>query len=536
MLVVLVGLVAGAAAYLFDDTADSDGTSADVQAGDQDAACGERRFAIAADPRIASTVRRIVADLPEDPCISVGVRSASSARTSADVAREEGKGLGGTLPDAWIPDSSLWLGIAASSEEGGQRLDGDGESIASSPVVLATTPDLATGIGWPDAPDWESSLSPDAPVTLALPALDRDGATLTALRAIEGSRSLPQLSRLVAAPPLPEGQPLSLVLSGAAEMVPSTEQEVVAADADQEQVAAIYDEALGSLDFPLVRVRPLDAEDDPDADALFSRIQDALTGEDGQRALGGAGFRSADGTASDDSPRVEGVDLDAAAGAAASDAAGIDAARADWTTQGRRARLLLLMDLSGSMAETLPDGQTRAQAAQDALRGLVDGASPDDALGLWGFTTLIGNGDFEVLLPAQPLEDTVNGVSLRSEFLAQVDQLVPVPNGATSLYDTIAAAYEAASARYADGRFNAVVVVTDGVNEDPGSISLPTLVDDVRRRFDGTRPVRIITVAYGGDADVRTLRSIADATGGRSYRALTADQVQSRLSELLAEL
>jgi len=33
----------------------------------------------------------------------------------------------------------------------------------------------------------------------------------------------------------------------------------------------------------------------------------------------------------------------------------------------------------------------------------------------------------------------------------------------------------------------------------------------------------------------RNLEQIADATAGRSYRALTGDQVRARLSQLLAE-
>lgn len=534
-LIVLVGLIVGGAVYWTGRGTDKAAASGgDVQAGNQDAACGERRFSIAADPRIAATVRQVVSSLPPDACISVGVRAATSADVAADVARAEGKGLGGTLPDAWIPDSSLWLDIAGASEEGQQRLDGDGTSLASSPVVLATTPDIAGQLGG-GSPDWQSTLETGSPVTLALPALDRDAATLTSLPALEGSRSLAELARLVAAPPLPEGEPLTLVLSGAADVVPSTEQEVAAASGDGKQVVAIYDETFGALDFPLVRVRPLDAQDDPAADALFDNVAKALTGEAGQSALGKAAFRTPDGSAPAAAPTAQGVDFATAMGAVATDVTALDDARTQWSTQGRRARLLLLMDLSGSMQERLPDGRTRAEAAQDALRGLVEGASPDDALGLWGFTNLVGNGDYEVLLPAEPLDNTVDGVSLRDRFLSEVDQLAPVTGGSTSLYDTVAAAYAAASDNYVDGRFNAVVVVTDGRNEDPGSLTLPALLDDVRRQFDGTRPVRIITIAYGEDADQATLTSIADATAGRSYRALTGDEVQTRLADLLAE-
>ena len=222
-----------------------------------------------------------------------------------------------------------------------------------------------------------------------------------------------------------------------------------------------------------MRVRALDAEDDPAVDDLFDGVASALTGSAGQRALGAAGFRTPDGDAPSSAAETDAVDVGAPMGTSVTDATGLDDARTGWATQGRRSRLLMVMDLSGSMGERLPDGRTRAEAAQDALRGLVEGASPDDALGLWGFTTLIGNGDYEILLPAQQLDATSDGVSLRSQFLTEVDQLAPVPGGSTSLYDTVAAGYATATDRYVDGRFNAVVVVTDGRNEDPGSRTLP---------------------------------------------------------------
>lgn len=542
VIALVIGLVAGAAVVLLDVLRDDDESSAsgtDVQSRSQTTDCGEQRFSIAADPRIATTVREIVetfTDSEGGACITVGVRSVASARTAADVARAEGKGLGGSLPDAWIPDSSLWLEVAGRTDEGKERLDGSGTSLATTPVVLATTRDRATAIGWPDAPDWSEALETNGPVTLAVPRLDRDAPGLASLGALQGSRSLPEFARLVAAPPLPEGQPISLVVAGAAEMVPSTEQEVAAATDAGADVVAIYDESFNALNFPLVRVQPLGAEENPDLDALFAKLRDALTKDAGQKVLGAAGFRAPDGTASDDALRTDGVDYSAAAGEPASTTEQIDTARSDWATQGRRARMLLLMDRSGSMGERLPDGQTRAEAAQPALRALAAGASPDDALGLWAFTTGIGNGDYEILLSARRLDLQEDGVGRRAQFLGQVDELTPVVGGATPLYDTIAAAYENATQRYVDGRFNAVVVVTDGRNEDAGSLGLPQLLDQIRRKFDGARPVRIITVAYGEDADVATLRRIADATGGRSYRALTAEQVQSRLGELFSEL
>ena len=73
-------------------------------------------------------------------------------------------------------------------------------------------------------------------------------------------------------------------------------------------------------------------------------------------------------------------------------------------------------------------------------------------------------------------------------------------------------------------------------DEDPGSVGLTGLLADLRREFDGIKPVRIITVAYGADADLGVLRRIADVTGGASYQAPTASDVAPLLAKALADL
>jgi hypothetical protein len=98
------------------------------------------------------------------------------------------------------------------------------------------------------------------------------------------------------------------------------------------------------------------------------------------------------------------------------------------------------------------------------------------------------------------------------------------------------AAYRNAEANFAYGRLNALVVITDGRNEDARSISLGSLLDSLRVQFDGVRPVRIIAIGYGRQADTATLSRITDITGGRTYQALTADEVDKAFVQVLADL
>jgi len=60
-------------------------------------------------------------------------------------------------------------------------------------------------------------------------------------------------------------------------------------------------------------------------------------------------------------------------------------------------------------------------------------------------------------------------------------------------------------------RINAIVVMTDG-RENNSSISLRSLVRELE---GGDVPVVVFCIAYGDDADMQTLRAIAEPTGGQ---------------------
>lgn len=77
------------------------------------------------------------------------------------------------------------------------------------------------------------------------------------------------------------------------------------------------------------------------------------------------------------------------------------------------------------------------------------------------------------------------------------------------------AAYRTARRGYRDGRLNAVVVLTDGRNEEPGGIDLATLTDRLGPLIDPEQPIALFTVGIGSDADANTLQAIAEAAGGR---------------------
>jgi hypothetical protein len=61
--------------------------------------------------------------------------------------------------------------------------------------------------------------------------------------------------------------------------------------------------------------------------------------------------------------------------------------------------------------------------------------------------------------------------------------------------------------------------MTDGQNEDPGSIDLDQLLDRLAELRDPERPVRLVGIAISGDADLDALRRMAHVTGGEAYLA-----------------
>ena len=61
--------------------------------------------------------------------------------------------------------------------------------------------------------------------------------------------------------------------------------------------------------------------------------------------------------------------------------------------------------------------------------------------------------------------------------------------------------------------------MTDGRNDDPGSIGLDELLARLRDLRDPDRPVRIVGIAISEDADLASLEQMAQATGGDAYLA-----------------
>ena len=513
--------------------------------------CAAHTLRVSVDPAIEDAVLAATTDLSEfaadRTCLAVQVDVRSSAVVAAELSRPKGVGLATPLPDAWLPDSSVWIGVARRTASGAARLTQTPQSVATSPLVLAVGREQAEAAGWPSSqPTWASML--EAPITqwrLGIPDPQSVTAGLAALVAVgRRSAAFSTLGRRLELPPTTERSPAQIVADGDLDAMPTTEYDVARTAEAGGEVVASYDERLGgSLDFPLIGITPDDAPVDDRVAADLAVLMEALRAPSTQASLTAAGLRTADGELAEKYVGADGSpDLGVLPGQTGEpfQAGPAKVARTlrTWSSVGRRSRLLILLDVSGSMQETLPTGeQAKIDLARRSLSELVATSALDSDLGLWTFTTGDATDGTNRIVDVGQLGEELNSGQTRRERLTEVVQgLTPVEDGGTPLYRAVLAAYASALDNYALGRYNAVLVVTDGRDEDDTQEPIPAaeVIDQLRRQYDGRRRVEIISLAYGQDVDFDVLEQMAEVTGGAAYQGLTQNQVTKMLSDALA--
>jgi Ca-activated chloride channel family protein len=186
------------------------------------------------------------------------------------------------------------------------------------------------------------------------------------------------------------------------------------------------------------------------------------------------------------------------------------------------------MDVSGSMgAEAEGTDTSKLALAQRAAVNALGQFSSRDQVGLWIFST--GQDpprDYRELVPIGPMSAQVDGQPRRNALRSRIEGLTP--DGGTGLYDTSAAAFEFVKGRIDPAKINAVVLLTDGKNEDDG-ISVEQLLQRITTE-PGAESVRLFTVAYGQDADLNVLKRIAQQTNAAAYDSLDP----ARIDEVFA--
>jgi Ca-activated chloride channel homolog len=471
-----------------------------------------------------------------------------------------------TPPDVWIPQSTTSVALARARPEGRKVLAVPTPPVATSPAVLAAPTDALRLLAGPDGsqpplaalsarladrrgwgqpglghPEWGpirvSTTDPGSTplgtgMLLALVGVQTRTPTpdvsAAQFQRADVQQSLLGLARTLRATATSGDQLMAEVAKTGtvAEVVSSLgliaayEQDVWKYDRDSPaivlSVAYPVDGQLAA-DYPYVVPNGswIDAADR----AAAADFRGWLLSPAVQGRLGQYGLRGADGVAGEEI--AAGLRMDSILPLAPVPQQAVDgpsAARQAWRLLTRRVSLLGLFDVSGSMADPVPGGgQSKLDVARSAAQAALGFFDPADSIGLWEFSReLDGDRDYRVLVPLGPAGQRVGPFPNRQVASVAAYRRM-VPRTATGLYDSILAAYRSATAAFRPDAVNTVVVITDGKNEDPGSITLDQLLSRLRALHDPAKPVHVVTLAYGTGADQAALAQVAKVTDGLQF-------------------
>ena len=493
---------------------------------------------------------------------------------------------GGPAPQVWSPASSSWLSLlrqkAAAGDRGNLLGDAKPASIAQTPLVLAMPKPMAEALGWPGKqlgwsdvlglttdpkgwgavghPDWGgfrlgktnphfSTSGLNATVGSYFAATGRsgdlteadlaDGKVLDFVKGVEsgvvhyGDTTLTFLSNLAAADA--RGQGMNYISAVAVEEKSvydynqgnPTGDPKLAGKGQKPRVplVAVYPKE-GTLlsDNPYAVLTTASDEQKAAADDFLKYLQ----GADQQRRFTDAAFRSFEGKPGAAVSQANGLlpgqqlnVLDPPASAV------MAKALSAWDNQRKRSHVLLVLDVSGSMADSTANGKSKLEVAKQAALRAVDLFAPDDEVGLWTFST-------EQRGSTTPYTEHVP-VGAVSNTGAKIKEVINSlhAEGGTALYATTRAAQQKLVATASPDRINAVVLLTDGKNEYPKDSDLNGLLRDLDAS-NLENSVRVFTIAYGDKADLDTLRRISTASRAAAYDARNPISIDNVLVNVIS--
>jgi Ca-activated chloride channel homolog len=518
----------------------------------------------------------------DDRCVDVQVRGTDSAEAAAALSGGWDEATQGPAPDVWVPASSAWALQVALRQQATKQdvlIPLEYPKLATTPMVMAMPKPMAETLGWPRStlgwkdllgavanqegwkafghPEWGAFKLGKTDANLSTPGLE---ALIAAVFAATGQTSELSVETLVK-----EEDKLRQLILGL-ERAPGQDADTPATflanlqQADQAGQALNFVSAVpldeksvwdynrgnasgledgaerGKPDVPLVAIYPKEGTLEADHPWVVLRapwVNDAkrraaaefldyLRSEPIQERFQAAGFRTSEGRPGPQLSQANGLLPDQPSRVLAPPAPKVVAAALEsWNAARKRSNVLAVYDVSGSMKEEVPGtgGRTKMDIVKEAAGQALALFAPETNLGTWVFSTnLVGNRDWAESVPIGPTNARLPDGKIRRQVLAEALARLQATNGDTGLYDTTLAAFRAVQRSYAPQRINIVVLLTDGINDDPsGGIDRAELLRRLKAEQDKERPVRVITIAYGANADAASLKMIADATGGLAF-------------------
>jgi Ca-activated chloride channel homolog len=536
----------------------------------------------------------------DDRCVDVQVRGVESVEAANALVTGWDEVALGPRPDVWVPASSAWALQVQLKRQVSKQPDVipfERPKVATTPMVFAMPKPMAQALGWPQQPlGWEELLQavqnrqgwaafnqPDwgafrlgkLDPNLSTPGLEAlIGAVFAATRqgsdlSLETlSKQADQLRTLILGIERAPGQdadtPATFLANlQQADQAGETLGFVSAVPLDEKSVFDYNRGSLGGLEdggqrpkpkVPLVAVYPKEGTLEADHPWVVLRVPwvdaakrraaagflDYIRSEPVQVRFQEAGFRSWRGRPGPALNEEIGLLPDQPSRVLSPPAPQVVAAALEsWNAARKRSNVLAVFDISGSMKEEVPGtgGRTKMDLVKSAAGQALQLFAPETNLGSWVFSTDLGGGkDWREDIPIGPTNAKLpNGQTRRQVLLGALNSM-QASNGDTGLYDTTLAAFRAVKRSYAPDRINIVVLLTDGINDDPGGgISKQELLTRLKAE-QGNQKVAIITIAFGANADATSLRQISQATGGIPYVVRDPREIIKVFTEVISKL
>lgn len=268
------------------------------------------------------------------------------------------------------------------------------------------------------------------------------------------------------------------------------------------------------------------------SDPVISDFTAWLTSDAGQAKVAALGLRTKDHAP--DAAMLGTVQLPDKLPVAAqpNTASGVEQMRRLWTTFSRRLAITTMIDASGSMADPIPGSSVRkidlvTQASASSWQQWPAGTT--SAM----FTFNADNFLTPHINLVVPQFTTGSGEAAKKvqQYGEKLGQL-PV-GGGTPLYQAIWTGYQFALSNYHADKANVVVVVTDGRDEDATeNVNLYYLTKRLQEA-DKSKPIQMMYVALGPDADYPTLNKLAQETGGKAAWAKDAASLPTVMQQIM---
>ncbi|HST84461.1 MAG TPA: VWA domain-containing protein [Kineosporiaceae bacterium] len=506
-------------------------------------------------PELAPTVKQalnpiLTQTLSNHECVRFAVTPQEPAETvqSAAILPPD------RAPDLWIPDSSLW-----ESRVPKWRLN-QGGSFATTPVVIATSQKAVDALGWTTKnPTWSAALAGTRP--LAVPRIAEDAAGLSAVIALwqslgggdEAQRALAGAVLATGrdgAPTAAQAIKAAEAGSASAPLLPTSMQAVTAANKAAGSEGLVTVKPTGGsplLDYPVLTIlRPTDTAAGEAADtrerAVRAVVSQLLSSQSTRLALT-AGFAVPESgvavgvpTASSDTQQA-GAKPSPVVGLASKELAGlVDRI----TSLSAPSKFLAIFDLSGSMLEPAGNGQNRIAFAAAAAKLTGDLLTDRAQIGFWGFSRNLKapKGTVQIskdIIKVEDIAELSNGAdSHREQLHTSMDGAgVLLGGNGTALYSAALAGMTEMTKQFDPRAGNAVVLFTDGANNDKGGPKLKAVLKKLAALYNPDKPVRLMCIGIGDDVDTSALRALSNSAGGQSFLATEPGQLPQFLFDVM---